>query len=163
MKQPTYSGAAVQFHFRVPSARLIILRGGTDGARESADERRRRGQKGEKNVTGKDNHVLSWKTKRKGQDRRLANVSSNRRKEGEEERQKIERKKWDEVGAARGETEVPVEGRNIMPAMLARHRDVLQPRRRTRARFIGWRTENLCGDSRWQVVLLARWKTEISL
>jgi len=37
-----------------------------------------------------------------------------------------------------GETQVPVEGRNITPTMLARHRDVLQEaRRKNGARFIG--------------------------
>lgn len=71
---------------------------------------------------------------RRGAARRLATCLRIDEEEGGEERQKIERKKRDEMG---GTEEVPVEGRNITPAMLARHRDVLQPRRRTRARFIG--------------------------
>lgn len=47
------------------------------------------------------------------------------------------------------------EFRWIANITLARRRDVLQPRRGAHAGFIGRGEENLCGDSRWQVVLLA--------
>lgn len=87
------------------------------------------------------------KNKTQGWDRRLAPLVSwkrrgtgNERKERDDEREK---------------TQVPAESWDITLAMPSQHRDVLQPRRRTRARFIGRRAENLCGDSHWQVVLLA--------
>lgn len=102
MKQPTFSRVLVQFHFRVPSARLIILTERTDGARESGWKETRK--KGRENVTGKGGHVLLWKTKRRDSDGTAGasgNVSLNRWG-GEEERQKIEWKKREEVGAARG-------------------------------------------------------------
>lgn len=160
MKQPTYSRAPVQFHFRVPSARLIILRGEMDGDARAGEKRRAR-RKGkmwqEKTAT------YSCEKQKAGTRPASGSVSSSRWKGEGEERQKIERKKWDEVGTARGKTEVLVEGRNITPAMLARHRDVLQLWRRFFARFIGWRAKNLCGDSCWQVVLLAMKNRNFSL
>lgn len=78
----------------------------------------------------------------------------------EEKRTGNERKERDDE---REKTQVPAESRDITLAMPSQHRDVLQPRRRTCARFIGQRAENLCGDSHWQVVLLAMKNRNFSL
>lgn len=78
----------------------------------------------------------------------------------EEKRTGNERKERDDE---REKTQVPAESRDITLAMPSQHRDVLQPRRRTCARFIGQRAENLYGDSHWQVVLLAMKNRNFSL
>lgn len=128
-----------------------------EGTAKRCGRRQRRWES--ENVTGKGGRVLS-REKQNAETGRLAPWCLRM---NEADGKRVQKKKKKKKETARGEkkggagTQVPARRANITPAMLARaSRDVLQPRRRTCAGFIGRGVENLCGDSRWQVVLYSR-------